>query len=257
VITIEALRDRYIDLLIRAVANTIYEDPPHPEFVNLPGSPPLDERAPELRLHGEDWPSQAHSMMGVARLKNLAELTRRAIEDGTPGDFIETGVWRGGGCILMRGVIAAYGAESRRVFVADSFEGLPLPSPELYPADRGDTLHQHQVLAVPEAEVRRNFERYGLLDERVRFVKGFFSDTLPTLDVEPLALLRLDGDMYESTIVALDALYPKLSSGGFVIVDDFGAAPACRRAVEDYRLRNHIIRPMQNIDWTGVWWQKP
>ncbi len=107
-----------------------------------------------------------------------------------------------------------------------------------------------------EEEVRANFERYGLLDEQVRFLKGFFQDTLADAPIEQLAVVRLDGDMYESTIVALDALYPKLSVGGYLIVDDWGAVPGCRQAVEDYRRDHGITEPIVEIDWTGVYWQR-
>ena len=88
---------------------------------------------------------------------------------------------------------------------------------------------------MPLEHVKENFQRYGLLDEQVRFVKGWFRDTLPHVPIERLAVLRLDGDLYESTIQALDGLYHKLSPGGFVIVDDYGNVPACRQAVNDFR----------------------
>jgi hypothetical protein len=86
---------------------------------------------------------------------------------------------------------------------------------------------------------------------------GQFSDTLPTLDTGPLALIRLDGDLYESTYVALENLYPKLSPGGFLIVDDYGVFEPCRRAVHDYRSRHEIAAPIHPIDRSGVWWRRP
>jgi O-methyltransferase len=141
--------------------------------------------------------------------------------------------------------------------VADSFAGLPPADPDHYPADAGDILHTFSELAVPLEEVKANFARYDLLDSRIVFVKGFFSETLPSLDAGPFALLRLDGDMYESTMVALEALYPRLSPGGFVVIDDYGAYEACRTAVHDYREREGIAAPIEAIDWTGVYWRKP
>ncbi len=95
-----------------------------------------------------------------------------------------------------------------------------------------------------------------MLDEGVRFLKGWFKDTLPSAEAEAYAVLRLDGDMYESTMDALNALYPKLSPGGFLIVDDYGAVPACRQAVEDYRAVHGIDEPIIEIDWTGAYWRK-
>lgn len=132
----------------------------------------------------------------------------------------------------------------------------PPPDAAKYPADAGDYHHRIPGLTVPLEEVKRNFERYGLLDDRVRFLKGWFRDTLPSAPVERLALLRLDGDMYESTVVALESLYPKLSPGGWVIVDDYGAVPACDRAVEDFRRAQGILEPMERTPVCGVLWRK-
>ena len=115
---------------------------------------------------------------------------------------------------------------------------------------------EYDELAVPLEQVRSNFARYGLLDDRVRFLVGWFRDTLPEAPVQQLAVLRLDGDLYESTMDALKALYPKLSVGGYLIVDDYGTIPACRRAVEDYRTEYGITESIQPVDWTGVFWQR-
>src|SRR5579864_7878666 len=198
-------------------------------------------------------PTTAHTMVGVDRLRNLADLVQTALDDNVPGDLMETGVWRGGCCILMRGILAANRVRERKVYVADSFKGVPPPKPELYPAD---TLYRHAELAVPLDAVKANFDRYGLLDDQVVFVEGLFSDTFPSLQCGPFALLRLDGDLYESTAVALEHLHPKLSPGGFVIIDDFGVAAGCRQAVLDYRAQHRIDAPIHQVDRSGVWWRK-
>lgn len=195
-------------------------------------------------------------MVGTARLDNVQELAERAIADSVPGDFAETGVWRGGVTILLRAVLAAHGIDDRLVWAADSFRGLPESNVEQYPADEGIALSGIKALEVSLAEVKANFTRYGLLDDQVRFLEGWFSETLPTAPIESLALLRLDGDLYESTTDALTALYPKVSPGGFVIVDDFGGIAACAEAVHDYRAAHNITDPIHEIDWTGVWWRK-
>ena len=159
------------------------------------------------------------------------------IADDVPGDFIETGVWRGGASIFMRALLDVHGDTERLVWLADSFAGLPKPDAERYPADRGDRLWQQSAnLAIGLEQVRANFARHGLLDERVRFLQGWFRDTLPGAPIERLAILRLDGDLYESTMVALDALYDRLSVGGYVIVDDY-ALPTCTQAITDFRRR--------------------
>ena len=195
-------------------------------------------------------------MAGVKRLTNVATLSQKVIEERIPGDFIETGVWRGGCCILMRGILRSYGDKTRKVFVADSFEGLPAPNPAIFPDDQGLNFNEHPELAVSLDQVKANFSKYGLLDEQVEFIKGFFHDTLRNVPSEKFALLRLDGDLYESTIQALESLYPKLSPGGFVIIDDYGCIPACAKAVEDYRSQHGIEDEIVQIDWTGVYWRK-
>jgi hypothetical protein len=195
-------------------------------------------------------------MIGLKRLDNLQFCIEEAITNGVVGDLIETGVWRGGATIFMRAVLKAYGVSERCVWVADSFEGLPPPDTGKYPYDAGDTLHQARELAVSLEEVKENFDRYGLLDDQVRFLKGWFRDTLPVAAIERLAVLRLDGDMYESTMDALVNLYPKLSDKGYIIVDDYGCIPACRRAVQHYRSVNGITEEIREIDWAGIFWQK-
>ena len=242
------IRERYLDLLIKTLANSIYGDAPmdpwHPHRFD-----------PAVRARGLDWPSQAHTMVGLQRLKNLQVLVQRTIDEAIPGDYIETGVWRGGCCILMRGVLAANAVTGRKVFAADLFTGLPPPHPDQYPADTGDLHHTYTQLAVSLNQVEANFAAYDLLDDNVVFLPGLFQDTLPRWQ-RPLALIRLDGDMYELTMVALTNLYPSLSPEGFVIIDDYGAIAACRQAVTDYRCSQGITAELHAIDGSGVWWQK-
>jgi O-methyltransferase len=208
------------------------------------------------RAEGTYWPTDAETMIGLKRLDNLQMCIETSIADGTPGDLIETGVWRGGATIFMRAVLAAHGVTDRTVWVADSFHGLPKPDADRYPADEGDTVWTAQHLAISADEVRANFERYHLLDDQVSFLEGWFADTLPTAPIERLAVARLDGDMYGSTWDAITVLYPKLSVGGFLIVDDYYALDGCRRAIDDYREREGISDPIEVIDWTGVYWRR-
>jgi O-methyltransferase len=210
---------------------------------------------PAKREQGLDWPQKADTMVGLRRLNNVQHCLETVLEDNIPGDFIETGVWRGGTCIFARAVLKAYGVTDRTVYVADSFEGMPPPNPEEYPLD-SIGLHHIPYLAVSQEQVAANFEKYGLLDEQVKFLKGWFKDTLPTAPVKQIAVLRLDGDMYESTMDALTWLYPKLSPGGFCIIDDYGALDYCKQAVHDYRDRHNITEEINQIDWTGVYWRK-
>jgi O-methyltransferase len=208
------------------------------------------------REFGLDWPARAETMVGRRRLGHVGRCVADVLERDVPGDLLEAGVWRGGTTILMRGVLAAHGDTGRQVWVADSFAGLPKPDAAAFPADAGLDYSDHEQLSVGVQTVRENFARYGLLDDRVRFLVGWFKDTLPSAPVERLAVLRLDGDLYESTMDALQALYPKLSVGGYLIVDDYGALEACRRAVDDYRAAHGIDEPMHPVDWTGVYWRR-
>lgn len=118
-------------------------------------------------------------MIGLLRLDNLQACVETMLREGTEGDFIETGVWRGGACIFMRGILAAYGVTNRKVYLADSFAGLPTPDADKYPADQGDAHHIFDFLRVSQEQVQANFQRYGLWDDQVVFLKGWFKDTLP------------------------------------------------------------------------------
>ena len=239
---------RYLDLLEASLTGTLTND------VSI--SPWVDKGFnPELRFLGRDWPEHAQTMIGTVRMRNIRYLVEKVIENAIPGDLLEAGVWRGGACIYMRGILMAHGQTERAVWAADFFAGLPVADPESYPLDAGDTHHAFKELAVSLEEVQANFARYGLLDENVRFLKGWFEDTLPAAPIERLAVLRLDGDMYSSTIQTLDALYHKVSPGGFVIIDDY-VLPACRRAVEDFRTRLGIADAIQEVDGAAVFWQK-
>jgi hypothetical protein len=195
-------------------------------------------------------------MIGIHRLDNLHFCVEDVLARKVPGDLMETGVWRGGASILMRAILKVHGVTDRRVWCADSFEGLPPPDPAKYPHDVNLTLNQFRQLAVSLEEVQTNFRRYNLLDDQVRFLKGWFRDTLPGAPVERLAVLRMDGDLYESTMDALSALYPKVSRGGYVIVDDYGDVPPCRQAVHDYWQRHGIQEEIIQIDQAGVFWMK-
>jgi O-methyltransferase len=209
----------------------------------------------EQRAEGRDWPSEAETMIGLRRLDNLQQCIERVLSDRVPGDLFEAGVWRGGASIFMRAVLKVYGAGDRKVWVADSFQGLPKPDPRSYPKDRGDRLWTYAELSISLETVKANFARYGLLDEQVEFLPGWFRDTLPNAPVNALAVLRLDGDLYESTMIALRALYPRVSVGGYVIIDDYGALECCRAAVDDFRSEFGIREELLPIDWTGVCWR--
>jgi len=210
---------------------------------------------PDQIEEGKIWPGYAHTMIGLKRIDNLQLCVETVIRENVEGDLIETGVWRGGACIFMRAILAAYRIEDRKVYVADSFEGLPKPDIEKFPDDKDDRHYYNRQLVVSQDEVENNFKKYGLLDGQVVFLKGWFKDTLPYAPIEKLGILRLDGDMYGSTMDALTNLYSKLSKGGFCIVDDY-ALVGCKKAVDDFRSQNGIHTEMKVVDWSGIYWRK-
>eukprot|EP00741_Cyanophora_paradoxa_P015404 tig00020878_g14868.t1 len=240
----------YLELVKKSVVDGVLCDPP-------PADKPEDETDPRWPAHFLS--GRAVSMLSAKRLDNVQQLLESCLRDGVPGDFVEAGVWRGGTCIVARAVLKAYGVKDRSVWVADSFEGLPEPTQEV-----DKVMHSMPAicaaghLRADEADVRRNFERFGLLDDQVKFLKGWFDRSLPG-PIKQLAVLRLDGDYYESTYPVLEALYPLLSPGGYVIVDDWGIADWCaaRQATEDYRRKHGIEEPLVEADWHTSYWRKP
>lgn len=210
----------------------------------------------ERRFYGQDWPQHAITMIGVNRLLNIQKLLFDTVQNNVPGDFIETGVWRGGACIFAASILKLLKQTDRKVWVCDSFAGLPKPDPK-YPVDNNDIHHTFSQLIVSLEEVQHNFRVFNLLDDQVKFVKGWFCDTLPTINTT-FSVIRLDGDMYSSTIEALNVLYPKLSPGGYCIIDDYCLVGA-RTATDDYRKQHAILSPLVEIDnrIRAVYWQKP
>ncbi len=247
------LRARYLELLEKSLLDAIYGER---QFeIRLRGllqrmrHPYSTRRGPLL------VPARAHTTIGATRLRHLRHLIERTIQEGVPGDYIEAGVWRGGACILMRGVLAAHGISDRLVYCADTFAGLPRPDSK-FPADKRDRLHKFDELAVSEETVRQNFAAYDLLDENVVFLKGLFSETLPHLSNKGFALIRLDGDMYGSTMSALENLYDRVSPSGFIVIDDYGGLRNCAKAVHDFLDRRGLRPTIQPIDESCVWWRK-
>ena len=198
------------------------------------------------------------TMSVPACVDNLQFCIEETIKNRVPGDLIETGVWKGGLPVFMRGILKAYGIVDRAVWVADSFAGLPKPDPEKHLRDAMWYFLTEPIegLKIPLDYVESIFRKYDLLDDQVNFLQGWFSDTLPNAPIQNLAVMRLDGDWYESTMCSLKALYPKLSPGGFVIIDDYGLPLDCKRAVDEYRQIHHIKEPKIWINEQAIYWKK-
>lgn len=207
----------------------------------------------EVREKGLDWPKTAESMIGLERMNQLHAALDTIRLENIEGDIVETGIWRGGAVIFAASYLNVFAMTSKKVYGCDSFEGLPEPDPK-YPVDAGDVHSTIRILAVSLPEVTRNLLKYGIDLSQVELVKGWFEDTLPTLRAESISILRLDGDMYSSTIQALDALYGKVSVGGFVIIDDY-CLEGARKAIHDFFAKK-TPPTLIDIDGTGAYFRK-
>lgn len=251
----QTIQQRYLDQLQKGLLNTLNRDVPT-EVID----PPSLEVLLQPGWFEHFWFGDALTMCSPKHLANTQFCIEDCLAQDVPGDFIECGVWRGGMSIFMRGVLAAHGVTDRTVWVADSFQGLPKPPANsldeaLYNFPQALEIERFRV---DQAKVQANFARYGLLDDQVKFLPGWFSETLHRAPIERLAVLRLDGDMYSSTMETLAALYPKLSPGGYVIIDDWGLEQLCgeQQAVLDYRQTHQITDEILPIDYHAAYWRK-
>jgi O-methyltransferase len=276
----DPFRDRYLWLLKRALTNLIYpEDEQRLWLLSGPAGPPavpptqeylrdiryLDpeghtslRRAKESgRLIHRQPGRYSHTMIGLHGLSRIERSAEELFQQGVPGDFVDAGTCRGGAAIFMRALQTAFGESQRRVWVADSFTGVPASTSNVDIAAGLDfSTPRYPWLAASLEMVRDNFRTYELLDDHVRFLPGLFADTLAAAPIEQIALLRLDADLYSSTSDALSALYDRVADDGVVIVDDYGGLEPCRRAVDDFRAARGITAPLQRINWCEVWWRK-
>ncbi len=213
----------------------------------------VEQKPFDQALHNEGrlWPCFGYTMVGHRRLENVQRCVEEVLKNKVPGDFIEAGIWRGGTVIFMRALLKVHGVTDRTIWVADSFEGLPPPTSKT----DGSDLSGVDYLKVSLEKVKSNFERFDLLDNQVQFLKGWFCDTLPKAPIDQLAILRLDGDLYSSTMDSLRNLYHRVSPGGYVIVDDYFAWHGCRRAVDEFLKENNLNVDIQQVDWTGAYWK--
>jgi hypothetical protein len=253
----ESLRRAYLELLKLALADLAGAETLSVEF--LIGGRVYSRRLPREhlapRVDGRDWPFGGLTMAGLKRLDDLQACVETLVEDGIEGDLIEAGTWRGGAAILMRATLDTLGARDREVWLADSFQGFPGAGDGPVVDPEAEEMSMLEFLSIPVEEVKASFERLGLGDG-VRFVPGFFAQTMPRLRGRRWSLVRLDGDSYEATRDCLDALYPGLAKGGYLVVDDYGAIEVCRRAVEEYRRDHGIAEPLEQVDWTCVRWRR-
>ena len=255
--SLERARSAYVEMIKCMVSGTVYlgSELSIKPALGVPRVQVLGPLDTTLRQNGDDWTYLGDTMTGWARIDNVHKLLKDVFDHNIPGDYIETGVWRGGSSMFARAVMHAYGQAHRKSYVCDSFAGLPPSARNLDNLDKGwdgtPYLEVHQDIVVD------GFEKYSMLDENVFFVKGFFNDTMPHVRplVDSFSVMRLDGDMYESTVDVLYHLYDKLSVGGYVIMDDWDGFPS-KTACLDFFATHGISPQVIKIDTLSAYWQK-
>ena len=211
---------------------------------------PTDGYNIQDRINGIGHNPNAYTMLSLKQLDAIETFVRDIEKNKIEGDLIECGVWRGGATIFMKSLLKSFNDTTRKVWVSDSFEGCPKPNPEKYPEDAHSDWYLNPNIAVSLEQVQTNFKKFDLLDNKVVFLKGWFKNTLPG-PIKKLSLLRVDGDLYESTMDAIS-----LSVGGYFIDDDYGSIPQSKKAIDDYRKQHNITEKIIPIDITGIYWQK-
>lgn len=204
----------------------------------------------KLGLFSRVW---SYTRVDYSGLSNVYELATIAEEHKIEGCFVECGVWRGG-CVAVMAYIAHNAGSDRRIHLFDSFEGLPEPTEE-----DGDeaNLYVGKCVASYDDVIHLLFSVLKLKKENIVIHKGWFQDTIPKAKMGRIAILRLDGDWYESTKVCLDNLYDAVVSGGFVIIDDYNAWEGCKKAVDEFLAHRNIVVDMVKVSASTVYFPKP
>jgi len=205
---------------------------------------------------------QYDTLASSPRLKSTIYLSKAALK--LQGDFVETGVYRGGTTAIMMKLLMKFD-KTRKLFAFDSFEGLPAPNS----MDGDNSFGIQGVKGSINAsldEFISNLKKWDAYDESIiEISKGYFNETLPVTTVKHISFLRLDGDLFISTHDALVNLYAKVVPGGYIYIDDYGSFAGCRKAVDIFRTKNrifekiHYIRENHNfnqITFEGIWWRK-
>ena len=201
-----------------------------------------------------------YTMTSVERMYALYQSVRYVIKNNIPGDFVECGVWRGGSSMVIAATLKELGITNRRIWMFDTYEGMSEPTEadvDLTNKTAKDLLESNDKSAdiwclASLEDVQQNVAKTGYPMDMFQFIKGKVEDTLPgKVYFNTCALLRLDTDWYESTLIELKELYPKLSENGPLIIDDYGYWQGCRKAVDEYFNEQRIHILLNRIDVTG------
>lgn len=202
------------------------------------------------RINGLHW--AGYTMIGLRRLDNLEYCIEQVVKNNIPGAIVEAGVWKGGAMIFANAVLKHLGSD-RNVYVCDAFEGL-FPKP-LMECDEWTEKHDFSALSVSLEQVKINFDYFNLLTPNVQFLNGWFSDTLTSI-TEPVAVLRIDGDTYQSTMDTL-VLEPLIPSGGYIIMDDWAIASSQKAFLDYFKDKGVTEKDVVPVDSLSVYWKKP
>jgi hypothetical protein len=219
---------------------------------------PRDMEPEFLELYEKAAP---FTMTSVERMYALHAAVRHVVTRDIPGDFVECGVWRGGSAMMIALTLARLGATSRRLHLFDTFAGMTRPEDvDRRGKDGSEQVSRWQHFQLdghnewayaPLDEVKANMATTGLPAEAVVYVEGAVEETLPASAPEAIALLRLDTDWYRSTHHELTHLYPRLATGGVLIVDDYGSFEGAKKAVDDYFAASGGAPLLHRIDTAG------
>jgi len=204
---------------------------------------------------------KGNTMTSPERIFSLVEATKYVVENNIPGDIVECGVWRGGSIMAVLKVLQQLKSSDRHIYLYDTFEGMSEPTADDVAID-GNTAkqllqqnkktEQDLVWAYSAIEVvENNIKPLGYDPSRIHFVKGKVEDTIPGTIPEKISLLRLDTDWYESTKHELEHLFPRLSKGGILILDDYGHWQGAKKAADEYFSNNNINIFLSRVDYTG------
>lgn len=239
-----AERNAYLDLIKRVITNYAY----------LGGDNTFAEFTPirQYNLEAQKWlidpQSRPMTLLSIGQLEMIQDAVIDIERRNIRGDFIEAGIWRGGAIIFMRALLKAYDIGQRQIIAADSFEGIP--QNVTFKHDPVDAWQDRWAASLEE--VKGNIERLGLLDDRIEFLPGYFADSLGAMAKREFALIRLDSDSYDSVMTSLEHLYPRLSPGGIIIIDDWHLV-GCRFAVDAYRKQHDITEEVVARDGNAYW----
>ena len=208
------------------------------------------------------------TMTSPERLYGLYKATRFVVEAGIPGDIVECGVWKGGSMMMIALTLLSLDVRDRRLVLFDTYEGLPKPDPEkdinIWGGSAHDGWAQHRIsdesstwARSPLEEVKANMASTGYSEDQLTYVVGMVEQTIPEQAPDQIALLRLDTDWYASTKHEMVELYPRLSPGGVLIIDDYGHFAGARQAVDEYLSESGTTLLLNRLDYSGRLAQKP